>query len=732
MKYLAFVTMELYPLTAGGIGRVMYNILETMSPEDRARTVVLLTADGIDIRLAQAMFQDVRFETLSDVGTVGDSDRYPPKFAYTNTEWHWRSVCVLRKLQKLEQAGIKFEYIEFPDWGGLGFAATQEKLFSNAFSGASLAVRLHCSEGMIMSAEAHLLDRSALGLYDIERKTLRDCDIVVAQLIPVAHCNRELYGFEEKEWSPRIILHRPPVLIDQAIKSETLRFASDTPLLFTSKFQQVKAPDVFVRACIGFMRTCPEYCGEVRFLAHNTDSEYVAYIKTLIPTDLMHRFRFYENAISGLLREEMISKGLAVFPSRFESFCLAAYEASLLGSLVILNESNPAFGFDTPWVDGKNCVKYDGSVEGLVTTLRRLMQTTISGSLEPVSLPSSIPPWKVTELDCDEARASGDKDLPLVSVVIPNFNLGAYLPYTVRSVVDSTYPNLEIIICDDASTDPYTIEVIERLQISKAVRLIRAGYNRGLAGVRNLAIREARGAYIFTLDADDLISSDFIEKAVGALERNPEYAIVVPQTAYFPEGRNEIPKVQTEYIDFAIFHGEALACGFTENRFSTATMLARRTLFDKLAYREELRALEDWDFYLRSVQLGERFIVTNELHFYYRKRQGSMISAVDDRERAKVLREDVKRIHFFRDGNMTIPSSAFSIMQEVSDVHASPSSVQQNIIAELEGYRNSEAVRTALYVANFLNSRAPRLLHYLKSSGTKAWRAYNKMRGRVL
>ncbi len=90
----------------------------------------------------------------------------------------------------------------------------------------------------------------------------------------------------------------------------------------------------------------------------------------------------------------------------------------------------------------------------------------------------------------------------------------------------------------------------------------------------------------------------------------------------------KFPRTQSEYLDFVVFHGEALASGFFENRFSTATVLARRTVFDELKYREDLRALEDWDFYLRATIAGKRFIVTNELHFFYRRRQGSMISEV--------------------------------------------------------------------------------------------------------
>ena len=392
MKHLAFVTTEFYPLTAGGIGRVLYNMIASMSDADRQRTVVLLTSGNTDSTLAKTVFPEVRFETLGDVDNLLEQDLYPPKHAYSDSEWHWRSVCVLRKLIKLEQSGLKFDYIEFPDWGGLGFAATQEKLFSDAFAETLLAVRLHCTEGVLHTVEARLFDQNALSLYDIERKALRDCDRVVAQLLPVGEYNRDIYGFDEAEWQTRLCLHPPPVLIDRNCSTRSLKVGQNTPIIFTSKFQQVKAPEVFVRACVGFMRLCPDYRGEVRFLAHNTDPESVAHVKTLIPEDLQDRFRFYESIVPHALREQLISEGVAVFPSRFESFCLAAYEASLLGSVVVLNGANPAFGDDTPWVDGNNCIKFGGTVESLVTGLQRLFSEQPT-EMTPVRLPSGNEPW---------------------------------------------------------------------------------------------------------------------------------------------------------------------------------------------------------------------------------------------------------------------------------------------------------------------------------------------------
>ena len=622
--FLVFVTVELYPLSTLERGKLLNKVLSAMSEMDRARTIVILADEALDPCLARTTYPEVRFEGLDDVAEVQDSDRYPPKIAYSHTtEWHWRSVCVLRKLLQLEQEGLVFDYIEFPDYGGLGFAATQEKLFEGAFSQSTLAIRLHGTEGLNLSAEAHPTDKATLALYDIERKALRDCDKVIAPSMPVADHYRSFYGFDFSEWASRIVLHSLPVPTENVGVAKSCVVSCDMPLLFLSDLQRAKAPDVFVRACVGFMRLCTEYAGEVQFLSEDRNPDVAAYVEKLIPSDLAHRFKFHDSPVPRAQREQLISQGVSVFSSRSESFCLAAHEASSLGSVLLLNGANPAFGELTPWLDDVNCIKFDGTVESLVGALQRLFRE--APELALVSQPLEVAPWRaITPPVESTGLAESDPTAPLVSVIIPNFNLGAYLPYTLSSVAASGYPNIEIIVCDDASTDLQTIEVLGRLEQDfkdRSLTIVYAKYNRGLAGARNLAIRRAKGNYILTLDADDLISPDFIAKAVGALERNPDYSIVVPQTAFFPQERNEVPRVQSEYLDFIVFHGEALASGFFENRFSTATVLVRRILFDKLKYREDLRALEDWDFYLRAAIAGRRFIVTNELHFFYRRRQ---------------------------------------------------------------------------------------------------------------
>ena len=787
MKYLAFVTMEFQPLTAGEIGRVIHNMLVAMPSSDRARTVVILVGEALDLGLARAAFPDVRFEGLDDVAEVRDSDRYPPKNAYRHTtEWHWLSVCVLRKLLMLEQEGLAFDYIEFPDYCGLGFAATQEKLFEGAFSQATLAVRLHGTEGIAFTTEARPTGRATLVLYDIERKALRDCDRVIAPSMPVADYYRTFYGFDLSEWVPRTVRHSFPVPIDNVGVVKSCVLSPDIPLLFLSNLQRANAPEVFVRACVGFMRLCPEYAGEVQFLSREMNPEVAAYVEKLIPSDLVHRFRLHDSPVPKAQLEQRVSQGVSVFSSRCEFFCLDAYEVSLLGGVVLLNGANPAFSEFTPWRDAENCIKFDGTVESLVGGLQRLFRE--GAELAPVSPPSEVVPWQAIAPPVEsKGLTESDAGAPLVSVIIPNFNLGAYLASTLSSVAASGYPNIEIIVCDDASTDPLTIELLGRLEQdlkNRSLTIVYARYNRGLAGARNLAIQQAKGKYVLTLDADDLISADFIAKAVGALERNPNFSIVVPQTAYFPHERNEIPKTQSEYMDFLLFYGEALANGFFDNRFSTATVLACRALFNELKYREDLRAWEDWDFYLRAVIAGKRFIVTNELHFFYRRRHGSMISeVVDDPRYMALCYYDLRRVHLIQSGRLSFPAYAISAWEEVlvaelslseirrlsdelqsvrssgaaeiqrlgdelqsvrssgaaeiqrlgdelQSVRSSGAAEIQRLSNELNAILNSESVRVALHLANFVNMRLPWLSGPLKSFGSKVWAFYDRLRGR--
>lgn len=118
---------------------------------------------------------------------------------------------------------------------------------------------------------------------------------------------------------------------------------------------------------------------------------------------------------------------------------------------------------------------------------------------------------------------------PLVSVLIPNYNYANYILGAIESACNQTYPNIEVIVYDDLSTDN-SVRVIEDwiLQYTgnRSVKLIKGTTNLGLGGACNLLLIHASGKYFQTLDADDIIYPEKIAEQVACFEKNGDAAIV--------------------------------------------------------------------------------------------------------------------------------------------------------------------------------------------------------------
>ncbi len=112
---------------------------------------------------------------------------------------------------------------------------------------------------------------------------------------------------------------------------------------------------------------------------------------------------------------------------------------------------------------------------------------------------------------------------PLVSVVLPVYNMANYVSDAVRSILKQTYTNIELIIIDDGSTD----ELLKTLEYfdDERIKIRRFAANRGLVYALNYGFGIAQGEYIARMDADDISFPRRLEKQIEFMERNPEVGV---------------------------------------------------------------------------------------------------------------------------------------------------------------------------------------------------------------
>lgn len=179
---------------------------------------------------------------------------------------------------------------------------------------------------------------------------------------------------------------------------------------------------------------------------------------------------------------------------------------------------------------------------------------------------------------------------PLVSVLIPHFNQARFLVECVDSVEAQDYPEVEIVVVDDASTEEGTAAALDLLEARERVRVVRLAENGGPSRARNEGLALCSGAYVLPVDSDNLLLPQAVGKLVAQLEAAPEdVGFVYPNVQYF--GNREDYYEAPPYNLYDLLHG---------NYCDTCSLLDRRIFDAGIRYREEIRlGHEDWEFVLR-------------------------------------------------------------------------------------------------------------------------------------
>ncbi len=222
-------------------------------------------------------------------------------------------------------------------------------------------------------------------------------------------------------------------------------------------------------------------------------------------------------------------------------------------------------------------------------------------------------------------------DNELVTVIIPTYNHEHYVARALDSVFTQTYPNIELIVIDDQSTDNTLLAISEwasQAEIQQRFSrfcLLRNELNIGAHATINRGIAEAKGKVITVLNSDDLFFPQRIEVCVEAMrEATSGFAfskvIAVDETdTQIAESQLSADLVQSFYAAHqAQLKYPSLSFGFlvTNLAISTGNMLIHRAVFDNIGMFRPLKYIHDWDFALRAVLETEPVYVPEPLYGY--------------------------------------------------------------------------------------------------------------------
>ena len=222
------------------------------------------------------------------------------------------------------------------------------------------------------------------------------------------------------------------------------------------------------------------------------------------------------------------------------------------------------------------------------------------------------------------SKKQREKMLPLVSVIIPNYNHAPYLKERIDSVLSQTYKEFEVLILDDCSSDE-SKEIIESYRNNKHIsNIVFNEKNTGNTFIQwNKGISLAKGKYIWIAESDDVAKPTFLERLVDELEKHPEAAFAFSHSHMIDQDSNVMkhdfnPGVQT---------GEAILWNSREfsinkmlkfNYVQNASMaIFRADLYPQIdSSYQNYRYCGDWAFWMYMAQKGKIIEVCDKLNFF--------------------------------------------------------------------------------------------------------------------
>ncbi len=210
------------------------------------------------------------------------------------------------------------------------------------------------------------------------------------------------------------------------------------------------------------------------------------------------------------------------------------------------------------------------------------------------------------------------KNQPLVSIILPSYNYEKYVGETIRSVLNQTYENFELVIIENASRDS-SLKVIKKFKDSR-IRLYTLKENIK-AEVFNYGFERCRGKYLANIHADDLFFPQKIEKQINFLEKNRYYDLCATHVQGIDEHGDiyDSPECPAWWFNHNLDLSQ-IESYIAVNRVCMPSVVMRREVFEEVGkLRSELNFTADLDYWVRCALEDRRIKLLEEPLVYYRR-----------------------------------------------------------------------------------------------------------------
>ena len=240
-----------------------------------------------------------------------------------------------------------------------------------------------------------------------------------------------------------------------------------------------------------------------------------------------------------------------------------------------------------------------------------------------------------------------------ISVIIPVYNVEKYIEECIKSVLNQSFRDLEIICVDDCGQDK-SIKIIEELaKDDERIKIIHHSQNRGLAPARNTGMQNAEGDYIFFLDSDDYILPDTLEKLYTKIEETNSDFVCASSKAFAdnPDDIELVKKAEKSALLYQGFDRYKVTADNLEQTMMKLSCVAWGKLYrkkkkkdNKLLFIDNNATFEDNGFHLKVLSCLPVFSTISNIGVMYRIRTTSITSNMDKDKNRKQKMLHVKDV----------------------------------------------------------------------------------------